>query len=104
MGESVGCSASTCSSVSRKGSSFDVRCGRRPVARRLWRFQGLAHRVTVDTGAAVDLALRETFDVLHAPDLRPLLHAQQRLSPVSTVRSSQIRDPVGRSDPVPQSS
>jgi hypothetical protein len=53
----------------------------------------------VDAGAAMDLPLRETLDVPHPPDLRPLLHAKQRLPPVSIDRSSQIKGPVARTRP-----
>src|SRR6266487_7045321 len=52
-------------------------------------------------GAAVDLALGETLDVLHPPDLRPLLHVKQRLPPVSIIRSSQIQGSA-RMPPAPR--
>ena len=68
----------------------------RAVARWLRRGQRSPDRVAVNPGAAVDLALREALDVLHPPDLRPLLHVKQRFPPVSIVRSSQIKGPVGR--------
>ena len=53
----------------------------------------------MDAGAAVDLSLREAARRAHPPDLRPLLHAKQRLPPVSIVRSSQIKGPAGRHRP-----
>src|SRR5271155_1526288 len=55
------------------------------------------------SGAPVDLALREALDVLHAPDLCPLLHVKQRLPPVSILRSSQIQR-SGRMAPAPRRS
>src|SRR5271155_537782 len=53
------------------------------------------------SGAPVDLALREALDVLHAPDLCPLLHVKQRLPPVSILRSSQIQG-SSRMSPAPR--
>jgi hypothetical protein len=97
--DSVGSSTSSSSIATRNGSSFDGRFRAWAVARRLRQGQRPADRVAVDASAAVDLALREALDLAHPPDLRPLLHAKQRLSPVSIVRSSQIKGPVGRLRP-----
>src|SRR5437879_2680777 len=57
--------------------------GARAIARRLAAGQGTTDRVAVKAGAPADLPLREALDVLHPPDLRPLLHVKQRLPPVS---------------------
>src|SRR5438445_11563878 len=57
--------------------------GARAIARRLIAVKRAADRVPVRAGAAADLSLREALDVLHPPDLRPLLHVKQRLPPVS---------------------
>jgi hypothetical protein len=75
-----------------------VAAGRSSAARR-----GKALRIVsrVDAGAAMDLPLRETLDVPHPPDLRPLLHAKQHLPPVSIDRPSQIKGQVGRTRPAP---
>jgi hypothetical protein len=56
----------------------------------------------VNARAAVNLALLEALDLAHPPDLRPLLHAKQRLPPVSIVRSSQINGRSDTSDPAPR--
>jgi hypothetical protein len=78
--------------LDRRQKRMELRAPLRPraVARRLRRGERLSDRVAVNADAAVDLALREPLNMLHPPDLRPLLHAKQRLPPVSINRSSQI--------------
>src|SRR3954454_12979450 len=51
-----------------------------------------------------DLTNREPLDAVHAPDLRPLLHADHGLLLARSFRSSESPDPAGRTDPAPDGS
>lgn len=55
----------------------------------------------MDSGAAVDLALREPLDIAHPPDLRPLLHGQQLPSLGLDRQTEPDQSPVGRLRPAP---
>ena len=72
----------------------------RPIDRRCRRGQSVADRVAMDTSSAMDLALRQALHMLQPPDLRPQLHAKQRLPLVSINRSKPDHRP-GRTPPTP---
>src|SRR4051812_16714140 len=73
----------------------------RPALVARWRIalERATDRRAVKPGAALDLVDREPLDELHAPDLRPLLHADHCSSSLGPKGPSEGQDPARRTDP-----
>ena len=94
-------SARSCSQIqSRNGSSFDTAAGREYARRRLGR-QRPPDRLAMQPRPLADLADRQPLDAVHAPDLRPLLHADHTTPPRPIVQIKRGSGP-GRTNPTPR--
>src|SRR3954449_724221 len=56
-------------------------------------------RLAMQPRPLADLTNRQPLDAVHAPDLRPLLHADHTLLLARSTRSSETPDPTGRTRP-----
>src|SRR4051812_43567934 len=81
---------------------IELRHRRRPrIPRRRLGRQRPPDRLAVQPRPLADLTDRQPLDPAHAPDLRPLLHADHTLLLARSSRSSESPDPAGRTDPAP---
>src|SRR3954467_5313364 len=81
---------------------IELRHRRRPrIPRRRLGRQRPPNRLAVQPRPLADLTDRQPLDAVHAPDLRPLLHADHTLLLARSSRSSESPDPAGRTDPTP---